>query len=140
MTREVDALVCRRERTEGQRRDVADAVEAVQRGSVPNSEKNEMPHATDTSARKWPDRRAVIRPSSQAITAGNEQAGKQADNRRRGGKFGEQRGGIGGEPDEARLPERGLAADAGQQHEAERDQRRQADVAGERDVEGRQQQ
>ncbi len=37
-------------------------------GSVPNNEKNEMPHATDTSARKWPDRRAVMRPRSQAIT------------------------------------------------------------------------
>ncbi len=35
-------------------------------GSVPNSEKNDMPQATDTSARKCPDRRAVIRPSSQA--------------------------------------------------------------------------
>ena len=36
-------------------------------GSVPNNEKKLMPHATETSARKWPDSRAVTSPRSQAI-------------------------------------------------------------------------
>ena len=54
-------------------------------------------------------------------------------------EFGEQRGGVGGEADEARLAERGLAADPGQQHQAERDQGGHADIAEQRDVEGGQQ-
>ena len=36
-------------------------------GKVPNSEKKLSPQATETSARKCPDSRAVISPSSQAI-------------------------------------------------------------------------
>src|SRR6185295_15178429 len=47
------------------------------------------------------------------------------------------RGRIGAEPDEGGLAERGLASDAGQQHESQRNNAIEADVVEQRDPEWR---
>ena len=75
---------------------------------------------------------------------GDHEAKHQGNPRRTGGKgqpgrqvtAGSQPGRrVSTEADEGRLPERGQAADAGQQHRAQRDQRRHADVVEQGDVE-----
>ncbi len=66
--------------------------------------------------------------------AGKDKADDQAHDGLRACELGEQRGRIGRETDKARLPERSLPADAGEQHQAERDQRGQSDIAEQRDV------
>jgi hypothetical protein len=67
--------------------------------------------------------------------AGQEEAGGQAKDRWRIGKLGKQRRCVRGEADEACLSKRCLAADTGEQYQAERDKGAQADIAEQRDVE-----
>ena len=122
-----------------QRRDVADAVEAVQqRQRAEQREEADAPGDRDQRQEMAGQPRGD-QPEQPGDRAGQHQAGGQAGDRRRAGELGEQCRGVGGEADEARLAERGLAADPGQQHQAERDQRGQADIAEQGDVEGGQQ-
>jgi hypothetical protein len=68
---------------------------------------------------------------------GDREADRQREPRRRAMVNREVGRGIGAQPDERGLAERGLPCDARQQHEAERHHAVQPDVVGERDPERR---
>ena len=70
-----------------------------------------------------------------AVTTRPIQHGRARARRRGRGQVG---GGVGAQADEGRLAERGEPGDAGEQHQAERDQGVQADVVGQGDPELRQ--
>jgi hypothetical protein len=78
--------------------------------------------------------RRVMKPRK-ARPRGDGQAGSsvsQGESHAAGGQVGR---GVGAQTDEGRLAERGQAADAGQQHQADGDDGVQADVVEQRDVE-----
>ncbi len=72
--------------------------------------------------------------------AGQHDAGKQSEPGRPAHRRRQIRGRVGADADKGRLPERGDAAAAGQQHEAERHQRVDADIVHQRDDEAVRQQ
>ncbi len=87
------------------------------------------------SGRKCPPRRSVSMPMASADSPVSSSANSrpiQGDMPLRGGEPG---GRIGRDADEGRLPEGGGATHAGQQHQAQRDQRADADVVEQRDGE-----
>ena len=71
--------------------------------------------------------------------AGHEQRKQQSDPRRQAHRHGRPGGGVGGDADKGSLSERRHAADPGQQHQPERDQRGDADIIEQRDGEAAEQ-
>ena len=94
-----------------------------------------MPQAIVLSERKCPSSRSVSAPIASAGEAGHDQRQQQSDPRRQAHRHGRPGRGIGGDADKGGLSERRHAADAGQQHQAERDQRGDADIVEQRDGE-----
>ena len=89
------------------------------------------------SGRKWPPSRKRHRAEERRDQAGENERERKSEPRRGAGRRRQPGGGIGADADEGRLSEGGEAADPGQQHDPERDQRVDADVVEQRDGERR---
>ena len=135
---QVDPLALGGQRGDAQRRDVADAIEAMQqRQRAEQSEKAHAPRHRNKRQKVTGQSRGH-QPEQPRGRSGNDKPDNQAGDRRSPGELRQQRGGVGCEADEARLSKRSLPTDAGQQHQAERDQRRQSDITEQRDIKRRQ--
>ncbi len=103
--------------------------------TLPNSSAIDSPHAMVDSGRKWPPRRSVSRPIASAAMPVSSRANSSPSHGDRPCAVESHALRVGCDADERRLAERRGAAHAGEQHEAERDQRADADVVQQRDAE-----